>query len=307
MPLHPQAAAFLEYAAASGMPALHMLGPEDARAAVDGGEAIGPGPAVDSVYDVSITVRDGQIPGRIYQPAGAEAVIVWLHGGVWVVGGLDSHDAMCRMLANHASATVVSVAYRRAPEHRFPVALEDAWDALLWAATQWPGATLIVGGDSAGGNLAAVCALRARHRGGPDLVAQVLVYPIVDHDMTNGSYQEHGDENLMLGAKDMAWGFEHYVPDPGDREDPEVSPLRAADLVGLPSAIVVLDEYDPLRDEGFAYAARLRADGVDVRLHFYEDMPHVFFQSVNVFERGDEAAAQVGRDLQAIVAVGAGR
>jgi len=307
MPLHPQAAAFLEYAAASGMPALHMLSPEDARAAVDGGEAIGPGPAVDAVYDVSISVRDGEIAGRIYRPAGAEAVIVWLHGGVWVVGGLDSHDAMCRMLANHASATVVNVAYRRAPEHRFPVALEDAWDTLAWAAAQWPGAPLIVGGDSAGGNLAAVCALRAQQRGGPDLVAQVLVYPIVDHDMTNGSYQEHGDENLMLGAKDMAWGFDHYVPEPGDRDNPDVSPLRAADLVGLPSAIVVLDEYDPLRDEGFAYAERLRADGVEVRLHFYEDMPHVFFQFVNVFDRGDEAVGQVGRDLRSIVALAGGR
>jgi len=200
MPLHPQAAAFLEYAAASGMPALHMLSPEDARAAVDGGEAIGPGPAVDAVYDVSISVRDGEIAGRIYRPAGAEAVIVWLHGGVWVVGGLDSHDAMCRMLANHASATVVNVAYRRAPEHRFPVALEDAWDTLAWAAAQWPGAPLIVGGDSAGGNLAAVCALRAQQRGGPDLVAQVLVYPIVDHDMTNGSYQECWERRTWRGA-----------------------------------------------------------------------------------------------------------
>jgi acetyl esterase len=302
MTLHPQAVAFFEYAAASGFPPLHALSPEQAREMVDGGEAIGPGPAVAVVRDVAVPVRDGEIAVRVYSPEGPRALIVWFHGGGWVVGGLDSHDAMCRMLANASGAGVISVAYRRAPEHRFPVALEDCWDALGWSAREWPRLPLIVGGDSAGGNLAAVCAIRARDRGGPDLAAQILVYPIVDHDMTRASYAEHGDEDLMLGTEDMAWFFGHYLPVPSERDDPEVSPLRAPDLAGLPPAIVVIDEYDPLRDEGRAYAARMREAGVEVIEHFYEDMPHAFFQFVNVFERGDEAVAQVGADVRAAVA-----
>jgi acetyl esterase len=297
MALHPQAVAFLQYAAESGMPPLHSLEPQKARDMVDSGEAIGPGPQLASVENVVIPVRDTEIAARIYRPDLVEATIVWFHGGGWVVGGLDSHDAMCRMLAKAADAAVVSVAYRLAPEHPYPVPLEDCWDALRWIADRWPVLPLIVGGDSAGGNLAAVCAIRARDHGGPRLAGQILVYPITDHDMTTGSYQEHGDENLMLGTEDMAWFFDHYVPDPGDRDDPEISPLRNPNLAGLPPAIIVIDEYDPLRDEGLAYADRLRQAGVEVTLHYYDDMLHVFFQFVNVFERGDEAVAQVGRDV----------
>lgn len=199
-------------------------------------------------------------------------------------------------------------AYRLAPEHPNPTPLEDCWDALRWIAAQWPSAPLIVGGDSAGGNLATVCALRARDRGGPELALQVLVYPITDRDMTTASYREHGEDPLLLlGAKDMAWFFDHYLPAGADRDDPEVSPLHAHDLSGLPGAIVVTDEYDPLRDEGLAYAERLRDAGVAVTLHHYEDMMHVFFQFVNVFERGDEAVEQVGQDIRAAVAPAATR
>jgi acetyl esterase len=302
MPLHPQAVEFLAYAAASGAPKLHVLTPQEARAAVDGGEVIGPGPQVASVEDIPIPVRDGEIQARVYRPESSDATIVWFHGGGWVVGGLDSHDAMCRMLANAAGAAVISVAYRLAPEYPFPTPLEDSWDALEWVAQQWPATPLIVGGDSAGGNLATVCALRARDRGGPEIALQILVYPITDHDMTTSSYREHGDENLMLGAKDMEWFFDHYAPNLAARDNPEVSPLRAPDLSGLPPAIVVIDEYDPLRDEGLAYAERLREAGGEVTLHHYEDMLHVFFQFVNVFERGDEAVEQVGREIRAVVA-----
>jgi acetyl esterase len=302
MPLHPQAIAFLNYAAASGIPPLHTLSPNEARALVDGGDAIGPGPEVAWVQDTHVPVNRTEVPARIYRPEIPLASLVWFHGGGWVVGGLDSHDAMCRMLANAAGATVISVAYRLAPEHPFPTPLEDSWDALGWVAGQWPHLPLVVGGDSAGGNLAAVCALRARDRGGPALAAHVLVYPITDHDMTTGSYREHGDENLMLGAKDMAWFFDHYAPSPAtDRDNPEISPLRAQDLSGLPPAIVVLDQYDPLHDEGLVYATRLREAGVEVILHDYEDMLHVFFQFVNVFTRGDEAVEQVGRDVRSVL------
>jgi acetyl esterase len=299
MPLHPQATAFLQYSAESGFPQLHTLSPEQARAYVDGGEAIGPGPHVHSVEDIVIPVHDAEVAARLYRSHQAGAMIVWFHGGGWIVGGLESHDAMCRMLANAAEANVINVAYRLAPEHPYPTPLEDCWVALNWIASQWPSLPVIVGGDSAGGNLATVCAIRARDLGGPELALQILVYPITDSDMTTDSYREHGDENLMLNAKDMAWFFDNYVPNAADRDDPEVSPLRTSDLVGLPPAIVVIDEYDPLRDEGLAYVDRLRQAGVNVTLHYYEDMLHAFFQFVNVFERGDEAVEQVGRDVLA--------
>lgn len=298
MPLHPQAVEFFKVAA--GWPPLHTLSPEAAREMLDSGAAIGAGPAVAVVRDVSIPVRDGEIAARVYAPENPEALIVWLHGGGWVFGGLDSHDAMCRMLANAAGASVMSVGYRRAPEHRFPVALEDCWTALEWSALEWPELPLIVGGDSAGGNLAAVCAIRARDRGAPELSAQILVHPIVDHDMSTSSYDQYGeDAELLLKTADMVWFFDHYVPDVSQRDDPEVSPLREPELARVAPAIVVLDEYDPLRDEGNAYVRRLREAGVGVTLHFYKDMPHAFFQFVNIFERADEAVAQVGEDVKA--------
>ena len=164
-------------------------------------------------------------------------------------------------------ASVVSVDYRVAPEHPFPVPLDDCWDALRWVAAgltgeQWP---LLVGGDSAGGNMAAVCARRARDAGGPPLLAQILVYPVTDHDMTTPSYLEHGaNEELLLEGNSMRWFWDNYAPDESSREHPDASPLRAQDLSGLAPAIVVIAEYDPLRDEGLAYAQRLRDAGVEV-------------------------------------------
>jgi acetyl esterase len=300
MSLHPQAVQFLKYAADAGQPKLYMLSPTEARTSVDGaGEMIGPGPEVALVEDVAIPVGGGEIDARVYRPEKSHATIVWFHGGLWVVGGLDSHDAMCRLLANSASCTVISVAYRLAPEYPFPIPLDDCWQALNWVDTTYPSQPLVVGGDSAGGNLAAVCALRARDHGAPHLALQVLVYPMTDHTMDTQSFAEHGDDaKLLLGKRDVAWSFDHYVPEASDRDNPEVSPLRAPDLSNLPPAIVITDEYDPLRDEGFAYAARLRDAGVPVTARHYDDMMHVFFQFVNIFERGNEAVEQVGRDIQ---------
>jgi acetyl esterase len=303
MALHPQAQAFLEEVQAWGEPKLYELTPVEARVAVAPiAELIGNGPAVEDVSDLSIPVRDAEIPARRYQPAGAHGTIVWLHGGGWVLNGLAASDAMCRILATSAGATVVSVDYRVAPEHPFPVPLDDCFDALSWIAELDRSSPLVVGGDSAGGNMAAVCALRARDAGGPALAAQVLVYPATDTDLTTASYLEHGsNELLMLGTKEMAWFFDQYVPDAADRENPEVSPLRAPDLSGLPPAIVVVAEYDPLRDDGLRYAERLSASGVDVTLLHYDDMPHVFFSFVNLFEAGNEAVARVGEKLRAMI------
>ena len=263
---------------------------------------IGNGPAVAHVEELQVPVRDAVIAGRRYSPDGARGTIVWLHGGGWVFDGLDGGDAMCRILATSARADVVAVDYRVAPEHPFPVPLEDCWDALSWVAAQDAG-PLLIGGDSAGGNMSAVCALRARDAGAPALAAQILVYPVTDHDMTTRSYVEHGDSGLLLGAREMQWFFDHYVPDPARREDPEVSPLRAASLRGVPPAIVVAAGYDPLHDEVLAYAQRLQDEGVPVTLHRYPDDAHAFFSFVNIMTSGNEAVARVGAEVREIIAV----
>ena len=303
MALHPQAQAFLEMVQASGQPRLYELSATEVRVAVEPiAELIGEGPAVEDVSDLSIPVGGAEIAARRYQPAGAHGTIVWLHGGGWVMNGLAASDAMCRMLADSARATVVSVDYRVAPEHPFPTPLDDCFDALTWIAEYEGDSPLVVGGDSAGGNMAAVCAVRARDAGGPALAAQVLVYPATDADMRSASYLEHGDNQLlMLGTKEMAWFYDQYLPDAADRANPEVSPLRTQDLSGLPPAIVVVAEYDPLRDDGLRYAERLSVAGVDVTLLHYNDMPHVFFSFVNLFETGNKAVAAVGAKLRTMI------
>jgi acetyl esterase len=299
---HPQVRAFLDEASQGEWPPLHSLTPEQARARVDlEVRAIAPGPSVARVSDAAIDMGDATIAARVYAPVGSEGEIVWFHGGGWVVAGLDSHDAMCRTLANETHCTVTSVHYRLAPEHPFPTPLEDCWRALQWVADRASSRPLIVGGDSAGGNLAAVCALRARDRAGPALSAQVLVYPVTDCDMTTLSYDEFGGDQEFLTKKDMAWFFAHYVPDLETRESPEVSPLRTPSLSGLPPAIVVTAGHDPLLDEDLGYIARLTAAGVTVTHRHYGDMTHAFFSFVNVFDRAGEAIARVAQDLASTV------
>ena len=173
------------------------------------------------------------------------------------------------------------------------------WAALLWASAEYWSVPLVVGGDSAGGNLAAVCALRSRDRGGPALALQVLVYPVTDHDLATASYIERSGDDAMLSRRSMEWFWDQYVPDPADRANPEVSPLRAPDLSGLPAAVVVTAHYDPLRDEGRAYAQRLRDAGVTVTADHYHDMAHPFFAFVNVFERSNEAVERVAGRIRA--------
>jgi acetyl esterase len=298
--LHLQCALFLEMVEQAGLP-LYELSPEDARAQAHAQvELIGPGPEVAAVDDITVPVREGAIPARRYEPESSTATLVWFPGGGWVLDGLGTHDAMCRRLANVAGSTVICVGHRLAPEHQFPAPLDDCWDALNWAAEQQPSVPLMVGGDSSGGNLAAVCALRARDRGGPALALQVLVYPVTDHDTATASYVEHGADGLV-GRQEMEWFWNHYLGDIAQRENPEASPLRASDVSRLPPAIVAVAGYDPLRDEGLAYAERLRAAGTDVTLRRYDDVFHGFFSMVNVLERGDEAVDAVGGDIRAAI------
>ena len=303
MPLHPQVREFVEAAKESGLPKIYTLSPDEARAQASSfNEFVGPGPEVAGVETLAIPVAGTTIGGRAYRPQSSHGTIVWFHGGGWVTWDLESHDAMCRSLATAAEATVISVDFRRAPEHRFPGPLDDCWASLQWIAEQHPSTPLVVGGDSSGGNLAAACALRARDHGGPQLALQVLVYPVTDHDMTTPSYVAHGGEDALLSRLDMEWFFDQYVPDHAERDNPEVSPLQANDLSNVAPAIVVTAEYDPLRDEGLAYVARLRDDGVPVTAHHYDDMVHAFFTCVGIFERGDEAIATVGNDVRAALA-----
>ena len=216
MALHPQAKAFLAGVEASGAPPLNELTPAEARAATAMlTELIGPGPDIATVEDFTIATTAGEIGARRYVPEGADATIFWIHGGGWVICDLSTHDAVCRLLARSSGCRVIAVEYRRAPEHPFPAALEDCWDALQSVAAENGEAPLIIAGDSAGANLSAVCTLRARDRGGPDLALQVLVCPVVDDDMATASYREHGSgPDLFLTAADMAWFWGHYIPDP---------------------------------------------------------------------------------------------
>ena len=307
--IHPQAQLLLDGKAAIGVPPFWELTPEQARAIVTANnETIGPGPAVETVRDVLIPGHAGGIPARVYSPVpDAPGVVVYYHGGGWVVGSVDGWDASVRALAVAAGCDVVSVDYRLAPEHVFPAAVDDAYDALAWAGAGGTpdslanGRPLVVAGDSAGGNLAAVVALRARDSGGPPLALQVLVYPVTDADLNRPSYHEYDGSEFIVNRRDMAWYWDHYVPDPAARANPYASPLRATDLSGLPPAYIITAEHDPLRDEGFAYADRLRAARVPVEHRHYASQIHGFFSFVNVLDDGDKAVAEAGAAIRAAV------
>jgi acetyl esterase len=278
--------------------------PDEARAVVVANSAIiGAGPDMQSVRDIEIPGQAGPIPARVYSPvADAPGVIVYYHGGGWVVGTLDGWDASVRALAAASGCDVVSVDYRLAPEHVFPAAVDDSYDALVWVAGQLAaGRPIVVAGDSAGGNLAAVCALRARDLSGPALAMQLLVYPVTDCDLDRKSYHQFLGNELILNRGDMVWFWDHYAPDPAVRANPYASPLRAPDLSGLPPAYVITAEFDPLREEGFAFAHRLQDAKVPVEHRHYASQIHAFFTFVNVLEDADRAVADAGAAAGAAV------
>ena len=307
--VHPQAQQLLDGKAASGAPPLWELTPAEGRAGVTANaRLIGAGPDVASVRDIVIPSHGGDQPARVYSPSdGAPGVVVYFHGGGWVIGSVEDWDASCRALAVASGCDVVSVEYRLAPEHIFPAAADDAYDAVAWVASAAglaAGRPVIVAGDSAGGNLAAVAALRARDAGGPPIALQVLVYPVTDCDLDRGSYHQYAGSELILNRGDMVWFWDHYVPDLGARAHPDASPLRAADLAGLPPAYVITAEHDPLRDEGFAYAERLRAARVPVEHRHFGSQIHGFFTFVNLLEDADRAVTEAGAAIRAATAAG---
>jgi acetyl esterase len=269
--------------AASGGKPLHEMTPDEARAFAAGlADLAGPAAEMARVEEHRVPRPDGEVPVRVLVPLQpVRGVIVYYHGGGWVLGTIAESDTMARKLAERTSCVVALVDYRLAPEHRYPTAVDDSYAALEWVGghlREIAGADvpLIVAGDSAGGNLAAVMALRARDRSGPRIALQVLIYPVTDADFERPSYTD--PENQLLLTRDaMIWFWDHYLPDAARRSEPDASPLRATNLAGLPPAVVLTAEHDPLRDEGEEYAARLTAAGVPVDLKRHPGQTHAFF------------------------------
>jgi acetyl esterase len=284
VPLHPEAQQLLAAVEEAGLPPVEEQAVPDARASIAGFIGLQGDPVeLPSVVNRTVPGLAGEIPVRVYTPAGAAPlpVVVYFHGGGWVIGDLEVVDRPCRLLASAAGAIVVSVDYRLAPEHRYPAAFDDCYGATAWVAEHAgelggdPG-RLAVAGDSAGGNLAAAVTLAARDRGGPPLAAQLLVNPVTDFNFGTESYRENR-EGYLLSKASMIWFWAHYLGAQGLDKDPYACPLRADDLAGLPPAYVATSEYDPLRDEGEAYARRLREAGVAVTAKRFDGMLHGFF------------------------------
>jgi acetyl esterase len=307
MALDPTIKTLLDGLAAAGGPALGTQSVAETRAAFDNMPLPRKQIELPSVENRRIPGPAGEIPVRIYQPAGAgvKPVLVYLHGGGWVIGTLDSYDATCRELAAGAGCVVVSVDYRLAPEHRYPAAPEDCFAAVKWVAANAAslGADarrLAVGGDSAGGNLSAVVSQMARDQGGPAIRFQLLIYPVTDADFTRRSYVDNA-EGYLLTTASMHWFWDHYLPDRAKRAEPYAAPLRAADLSGLPAAWVCTAEFDPLRDEGEAYAKRLQQAGVTTTLTRFDGLIHGFISMGLVAPRAqaaiDEAVAALRKAL----------
>jgi acetyl esterase len=293
MALDQATAALLAQMAASGARPLHELEPAEARGLMGAmrGEQT-PGPDMAAVRDARVRVSGGFVPVRVLVPAGQpRGVIVYYHGGGWVIGGLDDFDKLGRQLAQRTGCTVVLVDYRLAPEYRFPTAVDDAWAALRWAderRAELAGAgpaggpvPLIVAGDSAGGNLSAVMTMRARAAGGPAIALQVLIYPVTDCDLDSTSYRDPANQ-LMLSRESMTWFWDHYAPDPAARLHPDAAPLRSANFADLPPAVILTAEHDVLRDEGELYATRLLKAGVPVRHRRFAGQMHGFFTMVDL-------------------------
>ena len=243
----------------------------------------------------------GEIPAWLYVPkSSTPGIVVYLHGGGWVAGELADSHALCRMIAASGRMSVLSLDYRLAPEHPFPAGLEDALAAVTWAAAELSaGGPVVIFGDSAGGNLAAVCAQTMRDRGSPTVALQVLAYPVTDHDLNTRSYLQHA-HSYPLGRDDMEWYWNQYLPDPEARGDVRASPLRAIDFTGLPPTLMVVAEHDPLRDDGLAYGKKLQDAGVEVSLRYVADVAHGFIGLATYLERADQVVDEIGAAIRRI-------
>ena len=310
--LHPQARALLNLIEEKRVPPLHTLAPADARTSYRDRRFYSQPlpPEVGLVRDLQMPGPAGSMALRLYRPLGCSSeallpVLVFYHGGGWVIGDLDTHDTLCRELCNGSGCAVISVDYRLAPEHRFPAAAEDSIAAMHWVhanaqALGVDATRIAVGGDSAGGNLAAVAALTARDAGGPALAFQLLIYPATDQRRSAPSHQVNG-EGYLLTRDTITYFHDHYLPDAADDLDWRASPLLHEDLNGLPPAFVLTAGYDPLRDEGLQYADRLSAAGNRATLVCFERQIHGFILMGRVIDEANAAvqlcAAQLRQHL----------
>jgi acetyl esterase len=309
VPVHPQVQVLLDQLAAVGGAPLSELSPTEARAVFKNLTALDQPEEVARVDDRLVPGDGNDVPIRVYTPAdavgGSAPLLLWLHGGGWVIGDLDTADATARALANRSGAVTVSVDYRLAPEHPSPAPLEDCLAALTWSVENAEllgvdASRVAVGGDSAGGNLAACLCQRVRDDFGPEIDFQLLVYPVTDCMAGTRSYEENA-EGYFLTRDTMHWFIGHYLGD-CDPKDPSVSPLHADSLAGLPPALVITAEFDPLRDEGEAYAVALRDAGVPVDVIRYDGQIHGFVGLAAVLDDGRHALDRAGTALRAALA-----
>ncbi|QJY47993.1 alpha/beta hydrolase [Pseudonocardia broussonetiae] len=307
MPVHPEAQQLLAALAAAGMPPFEHMTVPQAREAAKGFIDLQGEPEDIATEDRTIPGPAGDIPVRVYTPAGdgPKPMIVYFHGGGWVIGDLDVCDNPVRRIANRTGAVVVSVDYRLAPEHVYPAAFDDSYAATAWVAEHAaelggdPG-RIATCGDSAGANLAAAVAIAARDRQGPRLAAQLLLYPVTDFNFTTESYEQNG-EGYLLTKGSMQWFWAHYLGAQELGKEPFACPARADDLVGLPPAFVATAEFDPLRDEGEAYAANLRTAGVDVSAKRYDGMLHGFAWTLGATPSGAVLIDDLATALHAVL------
>lgn len=304
--LDRDAAAVLQAFRDSGRPPYETLSPPEAREWYLKARLVAhpEPPAMASVKAITVPGPAGAIPVRIYTPVnlrtadGMAPCLVFFHGGGWVIGNLDSHDVMCRTLATEAELVVIAVDYRLAPEHKFPAAINDAIAATRWIAQNAvtlniDAARISVGGDSAGGNLAAVVAIDARDNDGPQLAGQMLIYPATDFRMSHPSHSEP-ETDCLLTHNTMRWFSDHYLTGPGDIDNPRASPARVKDLTRLPPAYVLTAGADPLRDEGVEYAQRLMDAGVAVTTKTYPGQFHGFVTMGKILPKANEALHDIG-------------
>ena len=291
-------------------PAMHTLSVEEARIS-SAAARIHPDPPepVARIEDFTIPGPAGDIPVRLYSPDPDTQLpaVVYYHGGGWVIGDLDSHDPLCRTLANRANVVVLSVHYRLAPEHKYPAAADDSYAAAQWVSEHGAeigadGSRIVVCGDSAGGNLSAVVSLMARDRGGPELRGQVLIYPVTNLDFGTDSYRDNGDGSKGLSEDGMRWFWQHYVRTQSEGFEPYASPLRADTIADLPPALVITAEYDALRDEGELYADRLERGGIPTQLTRYDGVIHGFVSMFAAVPEGDTAVNQIAEFLKETLA-----
>jgi acetyl esterase len=307
MPIDPALAPLLDMM--NALP--HMNAPFDPAALRLADEQPMPVPkaGVAEVRDVTLDTSAGAVNARLYHPMPGATLplLVFIHGGGWVFGTLDTHDPLCRALAAAAEISVLSLEYPRAPEHRYPTALNTVRAAVVTAAAEAgtlgiDAGRIAVGGDSAGGNLSAALCLATRDEGGPAIAHQLLFYPVIDNDFTRASYVENAT-GYMLSSEMMHWFWAQYLGDAGRAAGPLATPIRADSLAGLPSATIVTAEFDPLRDEGIAYAERLKAAGVAVTHDHFPGVIHGFASMLGMLPQADVAVGTAARGLRAAFAM----